>query len=73
MYECVMFYILTATTGVRKYLSLFVEPRVNFPPTVLGVFHLFFTTTLIASIVEQTNMYAKQVSGDEIEAKWRCP
>ena len=52
----------------------FVEPvgptSVVLPPTVLGIFKLFFTTTLVATIVEQTNVYARQVLGDAAEGKW---
>ena len=46
-----------------------VGPTTILSPTVLGVFH-FFTTTLVASIVKQTNLYARQVLGDAAERKW---
>ena len=47
-----------------------VGPAGILPPTVLGVFRLFFTTTLMATIVEETNRYARQVLGDAADAKW---
>ena len=47
-----------------------VRPTMILPPTVLGVFRLFFTTTLVATIVEQTNLYARQVLGDPAERRW---
>ena len=47
-----------------------VGPTSILPPTVLGIFKLFFTTTLMATIVEQTNVYARQVLGDAAEWKW---
>ena len=40
-----------------------VGPRVILPPTVLEIFQLFFTSTLISMIVEQTNAYAHEVLG----------
>ena len=40
------------------------------PPTVLGVFLFFFTTTLVATIVDQTNLYAQQVLGVAAERRW---
>ena len=54
-------------------MAAFVEsvgPTTILPPTVLGIFKLFFTTTLMATIVEQTNVYARQVLGDAAEGKW---
>ena len=47
-----------------------VGPAVILPPTVLGVFRLFFTTALMATIVEETNRYARQVLGDAADGKW---
>ena len=47
-----------------------VGPAIQLPPTVLGVFRLFFTTSLVATIIEQTNLYARQVLGDEADNKW---
>ena len=35
-----------------------------------SIFKMFFTTALVASIVEQTNIYARQVLGDAAERKW---
>ena len=42
-----------------------VGPTVDLPPgtSILNIFKMFFTTTLVASIVEQTNKYAQQVLG----------
>ena len=54
-------------------VAAFVEPvgpTTILPPTVLGIFKLFFTTTLMATVVEQTNVYARQVLGDAAEGKW---
>ena len=54
-------------------MSHFVQPigpAVILPPTVLGVFRLFFTTALMATIVEETNRYAQQVLGDAADGKW---
>ena len=39
------------------------------PPTVLRMFCLFFTTTLVATIIVQMNLYARQVLGDEADTK----
>ena len=47
-----------------------VGPAIQLPSTVLGMFRLFLTTSLVATIVEQTNIYARQVLGDEVETKW---
>ena len=47
-----------------------VGPAVNLPATLVGIFRLFFTTTLIASIVEETNRYAREVLGDAATTKW---
>ena len=47
-----------------------VGPSVILPHTVLGMFQLFFTTALMGSIVEQTNLYAHQVLGDAVGRKW---
>ena len=54
-------------------VSPFVEPvgpAFQLPSTVLGMFRLFLTTSLVATIVEQTNIYARQILGDEVETKW---
>ena len=45
----------------------FVRPAIILQPTVL---HLFFTTTLVAMIVEQTNLYARQVLEDVAGRRW---
>ena len=47
-----------------------VGPRVILPPTVLDLFRLFFTSTLISMIVDQTNSYAHKVLGDVARDKW---
>ena len=47
-----------------------VGPAVILPPTVLGVFRLFFTTALMATIVEEANRYTRQVLGDAADGKW---
>ena len=41
-----------------------VGPSTILPPTILGIFKLFFTTALIGAIVEQTNLYARQMLGE---------
>ena len=46
-----------------------VRPATILPPTVLRVFRLFFTTTLVATIIEPTNLYASQVLGDVAERR----
>ena len=49
------------------HLTTFVEPvgpSTILPPTNLGIFKLFFTTALIGAIVEQTNLYARQMLGE---------
>ena len=47
-----------------------VGPTVPIPCSILGTFQLFFTTTLLEYIVEQTNLYALQCMGDELFAVW---
>ena len=47
-----------------------VGPTTILPPTVLGVLRLFFTTMLVATIVQQTNLYAQQVIGDAADRRW---
>ena len=47
-----------------------VGPAHILPPTILGIFQLFFSTALIATIVEQTNVYARHVLGDKAESHW---
>ena len=40
------------------------------PETALEVFDLMFTPSLMDKIVEQSNLYAKQVMGEEKYATW---
>ena len=40
------------------------------PPTVGGLFWLYFTTALISTIVQETNAYARQVLGNGAGGKW---
>ncbi len=47
-----------------------VGPTVNIPATFAGIFRLFFTTTLVTMIVEETNQYAREVLGDSVTNKW---
>ena len=49
------------------HLTMFAEPvgpSTNLPPTILGIFKLFFTTALVGAIIEQTNLYARQMLGE---------
>ena len=47
-----------------------VGPTVAVPESPSEVFELMFTPSLTDTIVEQTNLYAKQVMGDEKYADW---
>ena len=47
-----------------------VGPAVPFSASVLEIFRLFFTTTLMATIVGETNHYAREVLGESAGAKW---
>ena len=47
-----------------------VGAAVTFSASPVEIFRLFFTTTLLATIVEETNRYAREVLGDSAEAKW---
>ncbi len=47
-----------------------VGPAVPLPPPILETFQLFFTSTLVSLIVDQTNTYAAQVLGEEASTKW---
>ena len=47
-----------------------VGPSAILPPTILGIFQLFFSTALTATIVDQTNIYARQVLGENAEDQW---
>ena len=39
-----------------------VGPAVSITPSILGTFRLFFTVALMSTVVEQTNLYARQVA-----------
>ena len=45
-------------------------PSTILPPTVLEVFQIFFTTALMVTVVQQTNLYAHQVRGCAAEGQW---
>ena len=47
-----------------------VGPAVFFSASVLEIFRLFFTTSLVATIVGETNRYAREVLGESAGAKW---
>ena len=47
-----------------------VGPTVPIPETASEVFDLMFTPSFMDMIVEQSNLYAKQVMGDEKYASW---
>jgi hypothetical protein len=47
-----------------------VGPTVNIPATFASISRLFFTTTLVTMIVEETNRYAREVLGDSVTSKW---
>ena len=47
-----------------------VGPSKILPPTVLGIFRLFFTTSLVGLIVRETNEYARLVLGERAQEKW---
>ena len=47
-----------------------VQPAVPFSASVLEIFRLFFTTTVMATIVNETNNYAREVLGESAGAKW---
>ena len=68
---CIFCYSSTNSPWSAKthpvHVTTFVEPvgpSKILPPTILGIFKLFFTTALIGYIVEQTNKYAHQVLGE---------
>ena len=55
------------------HVSEFVEPvgpAHILPPTVVGIFHLFFSTSLVGLIVRETNEYAHLVLGEGAQEKW---
>ena len=45
-------------------------PAVSISAVILEVFQMFFTTSLIDLIVEQSNLYASQVMGPEAYVAW---
>ena len=47
-----------------------VGPSTILPPTLLGIFKMFLTSALVATIIEQMNIYARQVLGDAAGRKW---
>ena len=47
-----------------------VGSAVLFSASVLEIFRLFFTTTLVATIVGETNRCAREVLGESAGAKW---
>ena len=47
-----------------------VGPAVSITPSILGTFRLFFTVALMSTVVEQTNLYARQVLGDNGVGNW---
>ncbi len=57
---------MLTTVTVRPF-SQPIGPR---SPTPVEVFKLFFTTTLLQYIVEQTNLYAFQCMGEELYQTW---
>jgi len=47
-----------------------VGPAVSIPVSILETFKLFFTAALVTTMVEQTNLYAAQVLGDQTQTAW---
>ena len=45
-------------------------PKNPLPSCILGLFKLFFTSSLMSTIVQQTNLYAREVLGEEKFMKW---
>ena len=45
-------------------------PKLPIPASIVGIFQLFFTTSLMEYIVQQTNLYARQCMGDDQYAAW---
>ncbi len=60
---------MLTTVTVRPF-SQPIGPRSPLPATPVEVFKLFFTTTLLQYIVEQTNLYAFQCMGEELYQTW---
>ena len=40
-----------------------VGPATILPPTVVDIFRLFFTSAIVATIVHETNAYARDIGG----------
>ena len=55
--------------SIKPFVSS-VGPTVTIPNSPLEVFELFFTTPFIDNIVEQSNLYAKEVMGDIKYESW---
>ena len=47
-----------------------VGPKVSIPESPSDTFQLMFTPALLDSMVEQSNMYAKEVMGEEKFSSW---
>ena len=47
-----------------------VGPATILPPTVVDIFRLLFTSAIVATIVQETNAYARQILGDVAVEKW---
>ena len=45
-------------------------PKVPIPPSLIGIFSLFFTPALLVYIVEQSNQFALECMGAEKFASW---
>ena len=45
-----------------------VGPAVPVSPSIIDTFRLFFTMTLLSTIIEETNRYARQVLGENIKS-----
>ena len=45
-------------------------PAVSISVSILETFKLFFTAALVTTMVEQTNLYAAQVLGDQTQTSW---
>ena len=54
---------------IKPFLS-HVGPRITIPNSPLQVFELFFTPPFVTNIVQQSNLYAKQVMGDIKYESW---
>ena len=45
-------------------------PKVNIPESPADTFELLFTPAFLGDIVEQSNLYAKEVMGEEWYSSW---